>query len=119
MHIDIQARDFWLTTALRKHVERRLGFALSTRYDRISRIRVRLYDVNGPRGGSDKRCHLHVVIPGQADVVIVDTQPDLYAAIDRAADRVGRAVSRRLARLRRKERSGVPSGSMAQALMYQ
>ncbi len=118
MQIEIQARDFWLTTALSRHIERRLGFALGTRYDRLSRVRVRLYDVNGPRGGNDKRCHVHVVIPGQADVVVVDTQPDLYAAIDRAADRVGRAVSRRLARFRRRKRSSVTFGGMAQALMY-
>ena len=87
MHIDIQARDFALTKALRLHIEKRLSFALSTRYDHIKRIMVRLSDINGPRGGNDKRCQLHVVLPGQQDVVIEDTQPDLYMAIDRAADR--------------------------------
>lgn len=105
MQIDIQARDFSLTQALRSHVERRVGFALSTRYDRIKRILVRLSDINGPRGGNDKCCRLCVVIPGQADVVIEDTQANLYAAIDRAADRAGRVVSRKLARLRNYRRS--------------
>ena len=100
MHIDIQARDFTLTKALRMHIEKRLSFALSTRYDHINRIMVRLSDINGPRGGNDKRCQLHVVLPGQQDVVIEDTQPDLYAAIDRAADRAWHSVSRKLARLR-------------------
>ena len=119
MQIEIQARDFSLTQALRSHVERRLAFALSTRYDRIDRIWVRLSDVNGPRGGSDKCCQLHIVMPGQADIVIVDTQTNMYVAIDRAADRAGRAVSRRLARLRRNKRNGSLVGGMAQALMYQ
>lgn len=105
MQIDVQARDFSLTQALRSHIERRLGFALSTRYDRIKRIRVYLSDVNGPRGGTDKCCQVHVTMPRQADVFIVDTQADLYAAIDRAADRAGRAVSRKLARSRRHKRN--------------
>ena len=50
MHIEIQARDFTLTGALREYVERRLGFALSTRVHHIQRIVVRLSDANRPRG---------------------------------------------------------------------
>jgi len=117
MQIDIQARDFSLTQALRNHVERRLSFALSTRYDRIKRVLVRLSDINGPRGGNDKCCHLHVVLPGQADVVIADTQSNLYAAIDRAADRASRAVSRKLARLHRSKRGRSLTGAMPQLLL--
>jgi ribosomal subunit interface protein len=105
MRVDIQARNFPLTAALRNHVERRLGFALSSKDDHIQRITVRLSDINGPRGGADKCCHVHVQIPRLPDVVIEDTEADLYAAIDRAADRAGRTVSRKLARQRSKNRS--------------
>jgi len=105
MNIDIQSRNFSLTTALRSHIKRRIGFALSTRYDQIKSILVRLSDINGPRGGNDKCCQLHVVLPGQADVVIEDTQADMYVAIDRAADRASRTVSRRLARTHSNKRS--------------
>ena len=115
MQIDIQARDFSLTKALRNHVERRLGFALSTRYDRIKCILVRLSDINGPRGGNDKCCQLHVVLTGQADVIIEDTQANLYAAIDRAADRASRAVTRKLARLRNNNRGRSVAIEMSQA----
>ena len=105
MQIEIQARNFKLTQALRGHVERRLGFALSTRNDHIQRILVRLSDINGPRGGADKCCHIQVVLPSLADVVIEDTEVNLYAAIDRAADRASRTVTRRLARQRDKGRN--------------
>lgn len=105
MQIDIQSRNFSLTNALRGHVERRLGFALSTRDDHILRITVRLSDINGPRGGADKCCHIQVVLPHLPDVVIEDTEADLYAAIDRAADRAGRTVGRRLTRQRDRGRS--------------
>jgi ribosomal subunit interface protein len=100
MQIDLQARNFSLTDALRSHVIRRLDSALSTREVYIQRVSVRLSDINGPRGGKDKRCHIQVVMPQLPDVVIEDTDEDMYNAIDGAADRAGRTVGRRLSRQR-------------------
>ena len=100
MQVDIQARDFSLTEALRSHIGRRLGFALSNKDEFIQHVIVRLSDINGPRGGADKCCHIQVVLPKLSDVVIEDTESDLYVAIDRAADRAGRTVARRVARQR-------------------
>jgi len=100
MQIDIQARNFSLTEALREYIQRRVGFALSTRDEHIQRIKVRLSDINGPRGGRDKCCQIQVVLPQLADVVIEDTELDMYVAIDRAMDRTGRTVNRKLARQR-------------------
>ena len=98
MQIDIQARNFSLTEALRSYTERRLRLALTCCGRHIQRLVVRLSDINGPRGGADKRCHLQVVLAGRPDVVIEDTEADLYAAIDRASDRAGRTVVRRIQR---------------------
>jgi len=105
MQIDIQARNFILTEAIRLYTERRLGFALGVRDEYIQRVIVRLSDINGPRGGSDKCCQVHVVLTHLADVIIEDTETDLYVAIDRATDRAGRTVGRRLARQRTRGRS--------------
>ena len=107
MQIEIQARNFSTTRALRAHIERRLGFALSSCYRHIKRILVRLSDVNGPRGGNDKRCQLEVMLPGQA-VVVEDTEADLYVAINRAASRAGRTVMRQIRRKRRINRVCTP-----------
>ncbi len=105
MQIDIQTRNFQLTDALRNHIERRLGFALSSRDEHIQRVLVWLSDINGPRGGADKCCHVQVVFTRYSDVVIKDIEMDIYTAIDRAADRAGRTVARQLARHRDKDRS--------------
>ena len=72
MQIDIQTRNFDLTHALRSYAERRPRFALTSADNHVKRIMVRLSDINGPRGGEDKRCHLQVVLAGLADVVIVN-----------------------------------------------
>ena len=98
MQIDIEARDFPLTEALRSHAERRLRFALTCCGEHIRRVAMRLSDVNGPRGGADKRCRLQVVLAGLPDVVVEDTEADLYVAIDRATDRAGRTLVRKIDR---------------------
>lgn len=98
MRIDIQARGFALSPALREHAERRLRFALGAAVARVTTLAVRLTDENGPRSGIDKRCTVRALLPGASPVVIEEVDSDLYVAIDRAADRVGRTVLRRLAR---------------------
>ncbi len=105
MQIEIQALSFPLTDAIRHHVTRRLEFALSARGENIQHIKVRLSDINGPRGGADKRCQIQVVLPHVPDVVIEDEEVDLYVAIDRAVDRASRTVDRKLNRHRDKSRS--------------
>ncbi len=98
MQIDIQSRGFSLTDALLEYSEKRLLVSLSYCSEHINRVVIRLSDINGPRGGSDKRCHLQVVMPGLPDIVVEDTESDLYAAIDRAMDRTRRTVARKLDR---------------------
>jgi len=108
MRIDIRSLDFPLTRDLRKYAERRLRFALARAGDRIRVVQVRFSDVNGPRGGIDKRCRIQVSLNGPALVVIEDIEPGLYLAIDRAADRAGRSVMRRLARYNALQNRGSP-----------
>lgn len=97
MQIAIHSRGFSLTQALDAHVQRRLGFTLARSADRVRRVDVRLSDLNGPRGGVDKRCLIQVRLDGLPAVVIDEVQPNLYTAIDRAAGRAGRTILRRLA----------------------
>ena len=92
MQIDIKAHKFDLTDSLRNYAERRLRFALTCCNDHIHRVVMRLSDINGPRGGEDKHCHLQIVLSGLPDVIVEDTEHNLYVAIDRATDRAGRAV---------------------------
>lgn len=101
MKIEIQARNFPLTHALKSYIERRLGFALGKRDEYIERILVRLYDINVPRAGHDKCCHIQVSLPQLSDLVIQDIEANLYVAIDRAAERASRTLARRLARQQR------------------
>jgi ribosomal subunit interface protein len=101
MQIDIQSQGFTLTDGLRDYVMKRLAYGLNHGDQSITRVVVRLSDINGPRGGADKRCFIEVRLKGAPTVVIEDLEGDLYLAIDRAAERAGRALARCIARGRR------------------
>ena len=111
MQIDIQARGFKLTEGLRTQAERRVRFALGSTSVRVRSVVMRLADENGPRGGLDKRCSILANLPGAPAVIIEQQEADLYVAIDRAADRAGRAVSRRLERTSGWRRDATSAGS--------
>ena len=105
MQTDIQARGFSMTEALQNHIRNRLGFTFLHASRRVNRVRVRLSDLNGPRGGVDKCCLVEVTLDGLPLVVVEDVQSDMYTAIDRAVGRTARTVKRRLelARGRRRQ----------------
>ena len=98
MQISIQAQGFRLTPALSEYVKRRLWFALSRSSEKIHRINVWLADINGPRGGIDKRCRLEVRMPKQPAVMIEQFDSDMYTAISRSAATAGRRVMGKLKR---------------------
>ena len=78
--------------------EQRVRFVLRRLAWLVPQASIRLSDVNGPRGGIDKRCHVRITLTDAPEVLIEDADADLYVAIDRAADRAERTVARRLNR---------------------
>ena len=79
-------------------VARRLSFVLSRFGPRVSAVSVRLVDLNGPRGGIDKKCSIQARLVPRGSVRVENTDCDLPAAVDRAAARLARAVARALER---------------------
>ena len=98
MKMTILGRGITLTVAIREYAQRRLETALGRYRDTLASVQVRLADVNGPRGGIDKHCMIEVRGPALEPIIVRERYSDLYAAIDRAADRLDRTVARRLGR---------------------
>lgn len=99
MRTDIKGSGFPITTALMDYTERRMRFALTRSSDRIVRVAVLVGDSNGPRGGEDKFCRIQIHLKRAPQVLIEDIGAELYAVIDRAAERAGRNVAKRVDRL--------------------
>ncbi|MEI2635372.1 MAG: ribosome-associated translation inhibitor RaiA [Methylotenera sp.] len=100
MHLHIQTNGFSITDGIRDYTKRRMQFALHRNDKHITRVQVRLADINGPRGGVDKRCQIELTLSGRNNIVIEDIETDLYVAIDRACDRCARTLTRKLERSR-------------------
>ena len=100
MQLDIQTNGFSLTDGISNYTRRRMQFALGRNDKFITNARVRLADINGPRGGVDKRCQIELALSGRNNIVIEDIEADLYVAIDRACDRCARTLVRKLKRSR-------------------
>jgi ribosomal subunit interface protein len=100
MRIEVTGQGMTVRPGLKEHVERRLAFALGRFEDRIDSVTVRLEDLNGPKGGVDKQCKIVVQIRKLPTVIVEQTAEDMYAAVDQAADRVGRAVTKKLEKAR-------------------
>ena len=105
MRIEVRGRQLEDTSDLQRHAERRLRFALGRFTGAVDRVTVRVEDVNGPRGGVDKRCRLVVALAPRGELIIEDEDADVRRLLDRSADRAGRAVERQLGR-RRPQRFG-------------
>ncbi len=102
MEINIQTAGFTLTDALKDHFHKRLAYSLAHGKEHITHIRAHLSDINGPRGGKDKRCLLQIHLKQQPTIVIEDIKYDMYLAINFASDRAGRNLARRISRSQRK-----------------
>ena len=108
MRIDLHCDGVEPAPVLRDYVTRRMSFAIGRFRDHIQWARVKVADVNGPRGGSDKRCVVQLRLRNLPDVVFAITQLDVRAAVDQAAERVARVLAQRVRRTQRPDRNRLP-----------
>ncbi|MDH5177245.1 MAG: HPF/RaiA family ribosome-associated protein [Gammaproteobacteria bacterium] len=99
MKVDIQARSFRLTAALKSAVHREIARLAGGLGDGITRVSVRLFDVNGLRGGPDKGCLVHAQFADGSSIVASDVDNDMYRSLPVAFEKLLR--SRRMDRARR------------------
>lgn len=84
-----------LDPSLADLVQQRFSFAVGRFGQHVASVTVRLTDVNGPRGGTDKRCAVSVRVHRlRRDIFIEDTDATAGAAISHAAARTSRAIAR-------------------------
>ena len=98
MAIDIRFRGLPNSELLRDHIIRRIRLQLRRLGKALRAIVVRLSDINGPRGGVDKRCQVMLVRPGQRPLTIEEVNEDAYTAANLAVERAAQAAGRGLAR---------------------
>ncbi len=79
----------------------RMRFALRRLRTFVPRAKVQFSDVNGPRGGVDKRCQVELTTEKAGTVVIASLARDWRTALDRSLGRATRVLTRSLQRVQK------------------
>lgn len=102
MKTELRAKNIQQPQDYQEHASRKIALELSRYRDRLSGVTVWLEDLNGPKGGVDKRCRVRVNGPEVGQIVAESRDVDLKTALGRAISIAGRAVARSLRRLQRR-----------------
>ena len=97
MQIIVESRDAD-ATPMRELSIARVRFALRRLKALVPRAKVQFSDVNGPRGGVDKRCQVELKTDSAGTVVIASLARDWRTALDRSLSRATRVLTRSLQR---------------------
>jgi hypothetical protein len=103
--ITTRTRGIPLTEPLQNVARGCIAVALGRLAPRVRRVFVWLEDLNGPRGGRDRRCRIDVHLTSGGRVVVSDVAATEYQAIGRAASRMRIAIDRRIKKRRTRRRS--------------
>lgn len=95
MTFSIHSPGLSLAPELRRRIERRFDRVVGHGAGDLQRVTVRLHDINGPRGGADKRCSVELRFARGRSVWVRETAESLLQAVARAAGRARRVVRER------------------------
>ena len=97
MQIIFESRDADVAQMRDLSVER-VRFVLRRLATFVPHAKVQFSDVNGPRGGVDKRCQVELKTDNVGTVVIASLARDWRTALDRSLGRATRVLTRSLQR---------------------
>ncbi len=107
MHVIFESPDP-AAVPLRGLAVRRTRFAMRRLRWLVPQVRVRMVDVNGPRGGVDKRCQIELRTDGAGRVVVTAMARHWREALDRALMRAARTLLRAWRRARMLRAAALP-----------
>ena len=101
-HVSLPPRS---GSSIINQVERRLGLYA----DRIDKVDVILKDINGPKGGRDKVCHVRARLRDGTSINIEDRASVMRRAIYRCCQRARMSIDRSLKRRSERRRGRLRS----------
>ncbi len=96
----VNSRGMTTTPAIEDHIREQIQQHIGRFLKRLTRIEVHLSDENEPNRdtGDDKKCLIEARPAGRDPLVAEHTCGDMYEAIDKAIDKLGRVLASRLER---------------------
>jgi hypothetical protein len=115
MDVTVETHHAHLPRNNRASLAARIGGAFARFSGHVTRLRITLKDINGPRGGRDKECMVRVELRGGGQVVVVDRAAKMRAAMLRSLRRAKLLVGGEIKRRRRRNRPASISRSLLQS----
>jgi len=100
MKIEVRFRGLEASDSLSAYVVRSAHLQLSRFDAAIGSVVVRIGDVNGPKGGLDKRCHVTLRGPALGTLTLEHLSADPYSGVDLLLERAARTAGREIERAR-------------------
>jgi ribosome-associated translation inhibitor RaiA len=113
MRLRITAKAVKLSRSLEENVSERFRKALDRLKDHVDRLKVVLVSEKRRRGGRNMECIVHANMHSMGELTIRERDPDLLAAVSKAASRSAHSLSRKVARRRRIRRASTAEAFMS------
>lgn len=79
-------------------IEKAVNFAID-RFEHVVRdVEVTLVDINGPRGGVDKRCNVQIRLYPRGLLVVRNTGSSIIETVNGACDKMRQVITKRLSK---------------------
>lgn len=101
MQVQIESSHLGEPNGSRAALEQRVRYVFRRMHYKVQQIRVRLHDINGPRGGVDKQCRLTLNLDGHGILVVTAQAHSGSLALDSALKRASQSLVRLWQRRRR------------------
>lgn len=105
LELEVLGDDYDITPTLLEHARLRVGIALDRVAHHVRKVRLRLSDANGHRGGSDQCCRVECRLTSGEPLFVEATDADAYVAIDLATTRLKSAVVKEVGRRTERRRN--------------
>jgi ribosomal subunit interface protein len=105
MNIEVRMHQVDLVNALRAYIETRLRFKLGRHAAQVRTLKLRLTEQDRTTGSGAKLCFLAAKLVPSGEVIVMETNRDLYTAVSHAIERFKTALQRKIERQRSRRRS--------------
>ena len=100
MLFEVSNRQADMNEDVSRRAKRLLKFSLSRFKGAVSRVKVMLCDINGPKGGVDKRCRITAKFRAAGLVVAQSSGVNYIEALNSCLEKLERAIRREIDRRR-------------------
>ncbi len=94
MQVHLTTRNLVIPDDLLERLSHKTTQALVTFGKRIHDVHLMVEDLNGPKGGVDKRCQISITAPRRPDLVVEGRGEELQALVNETLDRAVHALVR-------------------------